>query len=214
MFTLLWSKIKDNVDHILNEYEGDGLTWFEKMWSIIISNCAADYQEENEKTLVYVRLISLIDIYRNAKYLLLDNYDYYPLNIEIYNYLFKKNPSLEEKRIYRLANKYDSVGNNEERNFVETLNNLIDEQKNTLCRCIVAYYMLAAKNDFNNIFDSYQDYLISDILCELITGDEYDKFFYKLNFSEKEIDNMRKEDEYVKIAQVIEWIENDMRLSI
>ena len=212
MSTLLWSEIKDNVDHILIEYEGDGFDWFEKMWSIIVSNCVADYQEENEKTLVYIRLISLIDIYRNAKYLLLDNYEYYPLNIEIYNYLFKKNPSLEEKRIYRLANKYDSMDNNNERNIEETLNNLINEQKNILCRYIVAYYMLAAKNDFNNIFDSYQDYLICDILGENLPSVEYDKFFYKLNFSEKEIEEIRNEHYYVKIAKIREWIDNDMLL--
>ena len=200
--TLLWSDVNAVINNLFNEYDGNyGLRWFEKMWSITVSRGEADYITIYDKNQVHIRLITLILIYAEFKSIFFSQDPNLYLE-NVYEFLDKHRLHLDEKLVYDQPLRRDL--------FFEMLEKFIDSEKEKYCKLICTYYAKQCQQE-NVETDLLTEYLTRDIISELIVGDDFDTLFYVANYKTEEIDKMREENFYERIAKVGWWIENDMQ---
>lgn len=200
--TLLWSDLKEIINNLFDEYDGDfGLRWLEKVWSITISRGEADYLTIYDKNQVHIRLITLIIIYAEFKSIFFSQDPNLYLE-NVYEFLDKSRLHLDEKLIYDQPLRRDL--------FFEILEKIIASEKKKYCKLICTYYSNRCKQDDVET-DLPTEYLTRDIISELIVGDDFDTLFYVANYKSEEIDKMKEEEFYERIARVNSWIQNDMQ---
>lgn len=202
MQTLLWSDIKEIIKNLFDEYDGNyGLRWIEKVWGITISRGEADYLTIYEKNQVQMRLISLILLYAEFKSIFF--YQASNLFLEnIYEFLDKNRLHMDEKLICTQPTGRDL--------FFEILQNIINTEKKKYCKILNDFYSKQDSKENNEIVP-FSESLTRDIIRELIIADDFETLFYITKYKKEEIDEMREEEFYEKVARVNTWIESGMQ---
>lgn len=141
MNQILWSDISKPAEKFFQVWvAGKELRWAEKIWSVLISQGFASYVNQEQKNLVYLRLLALVCIYNDFCYLyadekneldceeIIEELKQYNINIEfssssdLYKILSAERIKIKEA----LLNYYSTIDNNEEDDIYSLMNDLIN----------------------------------------------------------------------------------------
>lgn len=209
-----WSDISEIMEDILNWDGNWDLSWFELSWALLTANHYTYYSNLNEKTYVYLFIHTLTLIYTEFKVATNHQPTNFGFNV-VKEELKKKKNIIDPFRVSLLANEINKelINSDDDKLYDKAFDEIILQQKKIINSLFVEHYKNLYKSNFDDEESCYElvEHFFQDIRkgIYLHLDDEYERLFYRLNFSEKEIEEMKYEEEGYIYARINEWFEND-----